>query len=161
MSYELVDALACVKDAERLHFRLMVVVGPSGAGKSALIAQMAERLSGKVVNVNLQLSKQLLDLTIRQRALELGATLSEAICGDGSESVLLDNTEMLFEPTLAQDPIRLLKGLARNRTVVATWNGNVCDGFLTYAEPSHPEYYRTPMDDFIVLPHIAEQNRND
>jgi hypothetical protein len=37
--------------------------------------------------------------------------------------VLLDNIELLFDVHLKQDPLRLLQGLSRNKTVVATWNG--------------------------------------
>ncbi|MBU0482850.1 MAG: BREX-3 system P-loop-containing protein BrxF, partial [Proteobacteria bacterium] len=49
-----------------------------------------------------------------------------------------------------QDPLRLLQGLSRNKTVVASWNGAIIDGFLTYAEPAHPEYRRYPVHDFLV-----------
>jgi len=48
----------------------------------------------------------------------------------------LDNTEILFNPILKQDPLRLLQRISRNRTVVATWLGNVTDSHLTYAAPA-------------------------
>jgi len=149
--FDISKALACLEEASHLYSRLAIIVGASGAGKSALMATMANRLSGKVVNVNLEISKRMLALTSRQRTLELGRLLSEALSGDSSTPAFLDNIEMLFEPTLAQDTIRLLKSVARDRTVVVTWNGRVVDGFLTYAEPAHPEYYRTPVKDLLVL----------
>lgn len=151
MSFDISRALACLEEAKHLYSRLAIVVGPSGAGKSALLAEMADRLSGKVVNVNLELSKRMLELTSRQRTLELGRLLSEAAFLDKSALAFLDNIEMLFEPALAQDPIRLLKSVARDCTVVVAWNGDVREGLLTYAEPSHPEYYRTPVEDMVVV----------
>jgi len=64
--------------------------------------------------------------------------------------VLLDNIEILFDVHLKQDPLRLLQGLSRNRTVVAAWNGSIVDGHMTYAVPDHPEYRRYPIRDFLV-----------
>ena len=64
--------------------------------------------------------------------------------------VLLDNIEILFDVHLKQDPLRLLQGLSRNKTVVAAWNGSIVDGHMTYAVPDHPEYRRYPIRDFLV-----------
>jgi ATPase subunit of ABC transporter with duplicated ATPase domains len=161
VSFDIDNAFTRLKDAEHLYSRLAVIVGPSGAGKSALLTEIATRLSREVANVNLELSKRMLELTFRQRVLELGELLAEVVGEDSLEPVLLDNIEMLFEPSLAQDPVRLLKGLARNRTVVAAWNGHFRNGFLTYAEPSHPEYYRTPVEGFIVIPQVHAQTGED
>lgn len=161
MSFNIDNAFASLKDAERLYSRLAVVLGPSGAGKSALLTEMATKLLREVTNVNLELSRRMLELTFRQRTLELGELLSEVAGEDTPGPVLLDNIEMLFEPNLAQDPVRLLKGLARNRTVVAAWNGHCRDGFLTYAEPSHPEYYRTPLEDLVVIRQVDTQAGED
>ena len=61
---------------------------------------------------------------------------------------------MLFTPELAQDPVKLLQGLSRNRTLVVSWPG-VRDGTtLIYADPGHPEYFRQPVADlvFVELP---------
>ena len=63
----------------------------------------------------------------------------------------MDNLELLFSPDLAQDPLRLLQGLARNRTIVASWPGFMRGAQLIYAEPSHPEYRRYPELDVLWL----------
>jgi hypothetical protein len=64
-----------------------------------------------------------------------------------SDVVLLDNIELLFAEELAQDPLRLLQALSRNRAVVAAWPGGFDGKYLTYAEPSHAEArrYQTPQ----------------
>jgi hypothetical protein len=102
-----------------------------------------------LVNVNLELSCRMLDLTERQRALQLPRLLGEIVSETG-ELVLLDNIEILFDVRLKQDPMRLLQGLSRNKTVVAAWNGSIVDGHMTYAVPDHPEYRRYPIHDFLV-----------
>ena len=75
----------------------------------------------------------------------------EAAAGQGSEVVLLDNTEVLFEANLRQDPLRLLQGVARNATVVAAWTGDVKDGTLRYAVPGHAEHRRYPAEGLLIV----------
>ena len=92
----------------------------------------------------------MLELTERQRALQLPRLLREIVGNGIGEMILLDNIEVIFDVGLKQDPLRLLQGLSRNKTVVAAWNGNIVEGSLTYAAPDHPEYRRYPMRDFLV-----------
>ena len=53
-----------------------------------------------------------------------------------------DNIELLFDAAFQHDPLRLLQGVSRNRTIVATWNGTLQNGYLSYAVPDHPEFRR-------------------
>ena len=139
-----------VKQAAELYHRLMLVVAPAGAGKTTALQDVRDRTDTSLVDVNLELSRRMLDLTARQRALQLPRLLREIVGNGDDEMILLDNTEVIFDVDLKQDPLRLLQGLSRNKTVVAAWNGTIIDGFLTYAEPAHPEYRRYPMRDFLV-----------
>lgn len=57
---------------------------------------------------------------------------------------------------MQHDPLQLLRGLSRGRTVAAAWNGAAAEGFLTYAAPDHAERQRYPLDDLpIVVPREA------
>lgn len=73
------------------------------------------------------------------------------LVSDKNGPLLLDNTEIIFDQTLALDPIRLLTHLARKVPVVATWSGNYLDGKLTYAIPSHPEYSSIDEVDAVII----------
>ena len=64
--------------------------------------------------------------------------------------ILLDNIEILFDISLKQDPLRLLQGLSRNKTIVAAWNGSIDSNNLIYATPDHPEYKRYPSRDLLI-----------
>ncbi len=139
-----------VKQLDELYHRLMLVVAPSGAGKTSALLDVRVRTGAPLINVNLELSCLMLDLTQRQRALLLPRLLREILDQDEGKMTLLDNIELLFNVGLKQDPLRLLQGLSRNKTVIASWNGAITDGFLTYAVPNHPEFRRYPVHDFLV-----------
>lgn len=137
---------------EALYNRLMLVVGRSQSGKTAVLRALAEADHVPVLNVGVELSRRLLDLTERQRVLQLPRLLEEATGGLPAHLTLLDNTELLFDPVLRQDPLRLLQGLSRDRTIVASWLGDIEGGFLTYAVPEHPEFRRYSAADLLVVP---------
>ena len=139
-----------VEQAAELYHRLVLVVAPAGSGKTTALQDMRNRTGAPLVNVNLELSRPMLELTERQRVLQLPRLLQEIISNSGDETILLDNIEVIFDINLQQDPLRLLQGLSRNKTVVAAWNGTIVDDHLTYAAPEHPEYRRYPMRDFLI-----------
>ncbi len=139
-----------INDAKGLYHRLVLIVGTSGVGKSALLREIAEDYGKKVINVNLEVSAELLQLSARQRVLQLRDVLDK-ITIDVADLVFLDNIEILFEKDLQQDPLRLLQSLSRNISVVATWNGDKFGGQLTYAEVGHREYRRYDSVDAICV----------
>lgn len=142
--------LAQIGKAEELYHRLILVAAPSGSGKTGALQDVAIRTRAPLLNLNLELSRRMLDLSERQRALELPKVLEEVV-GRDEPLVLLDNIEILFDVTLKQDPLRLLQGVSRNRTVVAAWNGTLENGYLGYATPEHPEYRRYPSRELVVV----------
>jgi len=133
-----------VAEASVFYHRLVLAVGPAGSGKTEAFAELAAAHRWPRVNVNLQLAERLLDLTQKQRAARGAGLLEDIVKATGAEVVLLDNIEMLFAVELAQDPLRLLQGLSRNRTIVAAWPGTFDGRALTYAEPGHREFRKYP-----------------
>ena len=137
--------LARTDGADALYHRLIVVAAPSGSGKTEALREVAARTGARLVNLNLELSRRMLDLTERQRVLQLPDLLHEVV-GRDERLVLLDNIEILFDPALRQDPLRLLQGVSRNCTIVAAWNGALENDYLCYAAPEHPEHKRYSRD---------------
>ena len=140
-----------VKQTTELYHRLILVVAPAGSGKTAALKHVQDSTGAQLINVNLELSRRMLDLTERQRILQLPRLLGEIIGDHNAEIILLDNIEIIFDLGLRQDPLRLLQGISRNKTVVAAWNGTIVEEFLTYAAPDHAEYRRYPMRDLLIV----------
>lgn len=128
-----------VKDAEGLYYKLVLLVGEPGSGKTPVLRDVADELGVPVININLELSAKLLELTAKQRALRLPKLLDE-ITETGNSILILDNLEILFDKEMKQDPLRLLQGISRNHSVVASWNGSAEGRKLRYAMAGHPEY---------------------
>jgi hypothetical protein len=139
-----------IKQADELYHRLILVVAQAGAGKTTALQGVQKRIGAPLINVNLDLSRRMLDLTERQRALQLPRLLREIINDTAGGVVLFDNKEILFDVSLKQDPLRLLQGLSRIKTVVAAWNGSIDGDHMIYAVPDHPEYRRYRVRDFLV-----------
>jgi len=135
---------------EELYHHLVLLVGETGSGKTVILQHVAKALGTSVINVNLSLSRELLELTVKQRSLRLPEIL-EQIVNNGQSPVVLDNLEILFDKDLRQDPLRLLQGLSRKRSVVAAWNGSVTSGRLLYAETGHLEYRSYDTVDALIV----------
>ena len=140
-----------IGQAAELYHRLVMLVAPAGAGKTAALQDVHKRTDAPLLNVNLELSRRMLGLTERQRALQLPRLLSEMVNAAQADVILLDNIEVLFDVSLKQDPLRLLQGLSRNKTVVAAWSGSIDGEHMLYATPDHPEYRRYPLRDFLIV----------
>lgn len=140
-----------INHAAGMYHRLVVVVSPAGAGKTAALQEVSKRTSAPLVNVNLELSRELLELTERQRSIQLPRILSGIVERCNADLVLLDNIEVLFDVSLKQDPLRLLQRLSRNRTIAAAWSGMIDEGHIVYGMPDHNEYRRYPLRDFLVV----------
>lgn len=133
-----------------LYNKLILVVGESGSGKTAILWDAAKEHGCGVMNLNLDLSYELLELTEKQRVLRLPGLIA-GIIEDVKPLVFLDNIEILFDKGLKQDPLKLLKGLSRNHVIVASWNGKYKKNRLFYAESDHPEYRVYDADDTIIV----------
>jgi len=139
-----------LRAAEALYHRLVLLVGKSGSGKTSVLHNLAKQYDTELININLCLSKELLELTEKQRQLKLSEILEQTIKGKGN-IVFLDNIEILFGVELKQDPLRLLQRLSRNISIVASWNGTFEKGKLNYAEPGHQEYRNYDLNNILLV----------
>jgi Cdc6-like AAA superfamily ATPase len=135
-----------VLNAPAMYCRLILLVGPSGSGKTHILQEISSEYGKKILNVNLEMSKALLELPIQRRESRAQRVFSDIIndfLGDEDSQnavILLDNLEILFDKDLKQDPLLLLQGASRNFTIIASWNGTWSGQRLTFAISGHPEY---------------------
>ena len=145
------DVAAQLAGARQLYHRLVLLVGPAGSGKTAALRSLCEGVNFPYVNLNLALSQRLLEHPSKARPLRLRGELEQILAKTQTEIIGLDNVEILFDPALQQDPLRLLQLSSRNRTIVATWNGDANGRTLSYATVGHPEHRRYSDVDVILV----------
>jgi RNase adaptor protein for sRNA GlmZ degradation len=146
------DLREAIQQASTLYHRLVLLAGPQGTGKTAALQAIAKENQYPLINVNFQLCKAMLELTRSQRTRQVEQLFKAVVGAASAEVVLLDNLEVLFDPGLEVEPLRLLLNASRNQTLVAAWNGTFRDGTLTYAEPGHPEFAQYKQVEALVVP---------
>ena len=149
---------AAIEQAAAQYFRLVILAGLPGSGKTTALRAYADKAGGALVNVNLELTKRLLDLTRIQRSRQVERLFRGLASEAPGDVVFLDNLEVLFDTALEVEPLRLLQVSSRNRTIVASWNGGFHDGVLTYAEPGHPEFVQFKQPEGVVVSISADAN---
>ena len=71
--------LGKIGNISELYHRLMIVAAPTGSGKTRTLQEVHKQTGAPLINVNLELSRLMLDLTERQRSLQLPRLLGEMI----------------------------------------------------------------------------------
>ncbi len=132
-----------------LYYRLIIV--PCDRTQKINFQQIANVSNNRYINVNLELSRELLELTQQQRPLKAEELLRKIIGNTDNRVIFLEHWEILFDTSLKLDPLQCLLKLARDRTIIARWDGIVENNNLIYAELGHPEYRRYPVKDFLIV----------
>jgi len=145
--------------SEGAYNKLILLVGESGSGKTKALNDLSVEIGVEIINLNLLLSKHLLEMTPRQRSLQLVKIIDDTIRGEG-DTIILDNIELLFDTNLKQDPLRLLQMISRNKTIISSWCGTQDRLKLLYAEAGHPEYKIYDITDFLIVNMDGSNNLN-
>ncbi len=139
-----------------LNSTLILLVGPSRSGKTQLLRQLSARFHLEPLNVGLELGRRLAATPNNKRGFSASELLREiaqhAQYGERTEDpLLLDNLELLFEPSLQINPLELIRRLAHFKRVVAVWPGELRGDRLIYADMSHPEHRDYSRDGVVVV----------
>ncbi|MDX2029363.1 MAG: BREX-3 system P-loop-containing protein BrxF [Blastocatellia bacterium] len=147
-----------INQAAGQYYRLVILAGAPGSGKTAALQSVARKTGAPLVNVNLELSRKMLELARTQRPRLVSRLLNDLLAAVPGDVLFLDNLEILFDTALEIEPLRLLQVASRNRTIVASWSGACLNGILTYAEPGHPEFIQYKQTEAIVIAMDASES---
>ncbi len=152
MNNQTQNVLHALSEMEYLYHRLVLLVGETGSGKTAVLQEICDKLGITLVNLNLELSQLMLEMTVKQRTLQLPKILEDLVNKKAGKTIAIDNIEILFDVNLQQDPLRLLQKISRNKNIIVSWNGIVNNAKLMYAIPGHPEYRSYAKSDLFIIP---------
>ncbi|MBB5374026.1 BREX-3 system P-loop-containing protein BrxF [Acidocella aromatica] len=139
-----------IGEVSDLQSKLILLVGSSG--KTRLLRALARRLNTSPRNVGVELGRRLAATPISDRGFSTNESLRE-VTDDVRNGVplLLDNLEVLFEPSLKINPLNVIKLLAHSRLVIAAWPGEMRNDRLIYAGIGHPEHRDYTRDGVVVF----------
>ena len=123
------------------YYQLLLIIGRSWRERTLFLKEIASHYEYAYVALGLPLSRSLLDRSLRDRPMVLADHMSTLIAPHSEGGIAMDQIEILFDPALHTDPLRLLQMHARSRLIVASWPGQYDRNRLTYAGHGHPEYY--------------------
>ncbi len=134
------DIAAAVAAVRQLQNKLVLIVGSEPAARKKL-DDYADSHSTAVVAVGAQLAAQLQLIPKQRRTFETARIFRDLISAKAKDGVCLcADIEILFDASLAIDPVLLLRQSARRETIVAHWPGTLQNGRLQYAPVGHNEY---------------------
>ena len=122
--------------ASRRH-KLIIVCSNSNQTK---MAELVRDIDMPKININLVLSKELLEVPVKRRPLVVSSIVQDLVNTYQEEFICLYNIELLFHPDLKTNPLQLLENISRFKGLVVAWNGQYKDGILTYGILGHSEY---------------------
>lgn len=132
--------------------KLILLVGPGRSGKTRLLRQLGGKLKIEPLNIGMELGRRLASTPNKKRAFLSSELLREIADKEHTaDPLLLDNLELLFEPSLQINPLELIKRLAHSKRVVAVWPGELRGAHLVYADMSHPEHRDYSLEGVVVL----------
>jgi hypothetical protein len=105
---------------------------------------IAEQLNASYININLELSRRLLDIPKKKIPFKANRYLEDIINNSNKNIILLDRIEILFDPLISIDPLYFIESNSKPVTMIVNWPGEFSSKILSYAKPVHPEYKSYP-----------------
>ena len=140
--------------AEQEYHKLVLVVGDFSSGKTRLVRGVCQDLGGICVNVNLELTRQLLTIDARTYDTKASGLLKDLCDSQEPEGPLfLDNIELLFSPEVGRlNPIDLFKKVSRDRVIVLSLPCRMTSRTRgEYSQPGRPDHRRLDLSGLAVI----------
>ena len=120
----------------------VLLVDPDIQTLEQVTSQVILRFGWLQLSIGRELSAILFEVPVKQRARTAQHWTKDRLRPLGPGPVLLTHIDLLFEPTLALNPLSLLQATSRNVRMVVAWPGTYANGMLAYGVPEH-KHYRT------------------
>ncbi len=145
-------------EAQSRYARLVLVVGAHGTGKTRLLRGFAAAEGLPILELGADLPPALFDIPSRKRPVTVVDVLGDML-RSAADVAVVDNIEVLFDPQLRIDPLKLFQDHARNRVIIAAWPGGIDGDVLTFAVAGHPEFRTYSSPDAVLFAIAQHQDR--
>jgi len=151
MSSDIQQALdETIRFAANGRHRLLLVIGEAASGKTTFLRGIATERAMQFLSLGEPLGVRLMEITPRTRPLIIEETVRELL--DGTRpGVCIDNTDILFDPALRCDPMRLACNVSQNIFVAYSLTGRIEGKRFVHGHPDHPEFYSEELPSVPII----------
>ncbi|GAB4280589.1 MAG: hypothetical protein Kow0080_33660 [Candidatus Promineifilaceae bacterium] len=122
------------------YYICLLLIHPEIARLQTAVSHLAQTHNWATLSIGRELSQALLPIAPRQRSRQANRVLPELIFRHAPGPLLCADIDLLFEPTLALDPLALLREASRKVTLIVAWPGRYQNGVLAYAMSEHTHF---------------------
>ncbi len=142
-----------VTDFLNLSHTCLLLVHPDIRRLEDAVDELLSTYGGPRLSVGRELSAALLSEMPRRRSRTARQWMPTRLRGMAPGPVLCTEIDLLFDPALELDPLRLLCDVSRVARMVVAWPGSYRRDVLAYAAPDHSHYrtWRKPEVDIAAL----------
>lgn len=127
--------------AYRPHQALFLLVHPQVSRLTAAAHHLHQQYpTWPHLALSTSLAQSLRDIAPTQRPRQTPRLLASAIRQYNSGPLLCTDIDLLFEPALQLDPLRLFLDASRQTALIVAWPGTYHNNNLAYAVPEHAHY---------------------
>lgn len=118
----------------------LLLIHPEIVRLQTAVSHLTQTYNCSTLSIGKELSRALLPNAPGQRSRQARRILPELISRYAPGPLLCTDSDLLFEPTLALDPLALLREASRKVTLIVAWPGRYQNGVLAYAVPEHAHF---------------------
>ena len=124
----------------------LLLVHPEITRLESVVHELLSTYSWPKLPIGKELSDVLLSETPRRRPLLANRWMKTCLSDYAPGPALCTDIDLLFEPSLSLNPVRLFKDAGLITRLVVAWPGTYQDDALAYAVPDHAHYrtWRNP-----------------
>ncbi len=123
-------------------YHCVVLVDSDVCRLQSHVEELGRTKGWPILSLGRMLAEAILSASPRQRSVGAQRVLRALLRESKPGPVVCTDIDLLFEPTLRLDPLRLLREASRETDLVVAWPGSYSGSVLAYAASEH-SHYRT------------------
>ncbi|MCX7884686.1 MAG: BREX-3 system P-loop-containing protein BrxF [Caloramator sp.] len=131
------------------YYKLILIITQDLQNLNSLLFNFAEKNDFPYINLNLELSKRLVYIPFNERWIYVDKELKNILLKNEHDTIIVDNTEILFEEHLKLNPIEELKNISKYKTIIVPIRGKYNDNAFTFAKTGEKEFKKYILDDLL------------
>ena len=129
-----------IAQSSRPFYPCLLLVHPEIERLQSAVHQLVRHYQWPKVSIGRLLAEYILAVSPRERSRKIQRFFGEIVDPFAPGPIICTDIDLLFEPSLSIDPLRLLQQASRTVELVVLWPGTFQDGCLAYSVAEHGHY---------------------